>query len=235
MTAADRVRVGVIGCGMVAQAEHLPNLLQLSDRFQIAALADPSAAVRDAMGARYSVSRVYEDHAALLEAGQLDAVVISAPAATHAEITVAALDAGAHVFVEKPLCITLADADRIIAARDRAQRVVQVGYMKRFDPAWERMLAELPGSAAELRYIRVMCHDPEWVPFFAEGDIVKGTDVPTDVIEATRRAESEQVEEAVGDGSPAAVFAFSDAYLGSMVHDVNVVHGLLERLRGPPS
>jgi Oxidoreductase family, NAD-binding Rossmann fold len=229
----SRVRVGVVGCGMVAQAEHLPNLLQLSDRFEIAALADPSPSVREAMGRRYSVSRVYEDYAALLDARDLDAVVISAPAATHAEITVAALDAGVHVFVEKPLCITLANADRIIAARDRAQRVVQVGYMKRFDPAWERMLAELPASAGELRYLRVMCHDPEWVPFFAEGDIVKGSDVAADVIESTKRAESEQVEEAVGNRSPQVVFAFSDAYLGSMVHDVNIVHGLLERMGEP--
>jgi predicted dehydrogenase len=229
----SRVPVGVIGCGMVAQAEHLPNLLQLSDRFEIAALADPSATVREAMASRYSVTRVYEEYGELLEAGDVDAVVISAPAATHAEIAVAALEAGVHVFVEKPLCITLADVDRIIAARDRAQRVVQVGYMKRYDPAWERMLAELPASADELRYIRVMCHDAEWVPFFAEGDIVKGPDVPREVIAATRRAESEQVEQAVGDGSPEAVFAFSDAYLGSMVHDVNVVHGLLERMGEP--
>src|SRR5215831_16260574 len=233
MSPEARVRVGVIGCGMVAQAEHLQNLLQLSDRFEIAALADPSARVREAMAARYAVSRTYADYAELLDAGNLDAVLVSAPAATHAQITLAALDAGLHVFVEKPLCITLADADRMIAARDRTPRVVQVGYMKRFDPAWERMLAELPASTDDLRYIRVMCHDPEWVPIFAEGDIVKGADVAQDVIEATRRAESEQVEEAVGDGSPAAVFAFSDAYLGSMVHDVNIVHGLLERLGEP--
>jgi Oxidoreductase family, NAD-binding Rossmann fold len=232
MNAHSRLRVGVVGCGMVAQAEHLQNLLQLSGRFQIAALADPSAIVREAMGARYSVTSVHPDYRPLLE-DELDAVVISAPAATHAEVTIAALEAGLHVFVEKPLCITLADADRIIAARDRASRVVQVGYMKRFDPAWERMLAELPDSAEELRYVRVMCHDPEWVPFFAEGDIVKGPDIPADVVEATKRAESEQVMEAVGDGSVAAVFAFSDAYLGSMVHDVNVVHGLLERLGEP--
>jgi Oxidoreductase family, NAD-binding Rossmann fold len=232
MNADSRVRVGVVGCGMVAQAEHLQNLLQLSDRFRIAALADPSATVREAMGARYAVASMHADYRALLE-DDLDAVVISAPAATHAEVTIAALEAGLHVFVEKPLCIALADADRIIAARDRASRVVQVGYMKRFDPAWERMLAELPSSAGELRYIRVMCHDPEWVPFFAEGDIVKGPDVPTDVVEATKRAESEQVEQAVRDGSEAAVFAFSDAYLGSMVHDVNVVHGLLEQLGEP--
>jgi len=218
---------------MVAQAEHLQNLLHLFDRFEIAALADPSRTVREAMAARYAVRSVYDDYRSLLDAGGVDAVLVSAPAAVHVEVALAALDAGVHVFVEKPLCITLADADRIVAARDRAGKVVQVGYMKRYDPAWERMLAELPKSAAELRYLRVMCHDPEWVPFFTESEIIKGTDVPDDVITATRQAEAQQVEEAVGDGSREAVFAFSDAYLGSMVHDVNVVHGLLERLGEP--
>src|SRR5207237_3493026 len=133
----------------------------------------------------------------------VDAVLVAAPAATHAEIVIAALDAGLHVFAEKPLCITLADADRIIAARDRAGMVVQVGYMKRHDPAWQRMLAELPASAEDLRYIRVTCHDPEWVPFFAEGDIVKGADVAREVIEAPKRAECERVEGEGGGGAPA--------------------------------
>ena len=57
----------------------------------------------------------------------------------------AALDAGLHVFVEKPMCITLADADAIIAARDRAGKVVQVGTMKRYDPAVEAMLEDAAG------------------------------------------------------------------------------------------
>jgi predicted dehydrogenase len=225
--------VGVVGCGMVAQAEHLQNLLQLFDRFRIAALADPSRVVREAMSTRYAVASVHDDYRSLLDAGGIDAVLVSAPAAAHTEVVLASLDVGLHVFVEKPMCITLADADRIVAARDRAGKVVQVGYMKRFDPAWKRMLAELPESASDVRYVRVTCHDPEWVPFFAEGDIVKGTDVPAEVIAATKRADAEQVEAAVGTASPEAVFAFSDAYLGSMVHDVNVVHGLLERLGEP--
>ncbi len=233
MSEATRIRIGVVGCGMVAQAEHLPYLSELQDRFELAAVADPSRTVREAVGARYAVPGVHEDYRSLLDAGGLDAVLIAAPAATHAEVVLAALGAGLHVFVEKPLCISVPDADRIVEARDRAGRVVQVGFMKRYDPAWERLLAELPATAEGLRYLRVMCHDPEWLPFFAEGDIVKGRDVPPELIEATRRSESEQVEEAVGDGSPEAVFAFSDAYLGSMGHDVNAVHGLLERLGEP--
>src|SRR5262249_31957280 len=143
------------------------------------------------------------------------------------------LDAGLHVFVEKPMCITLADADAIVAARDRTGLVVQVGTMKRFDPAYERMLEELPSSAAHLRYVSVVVNDPEFVPYFEPGEIVRGNDVPAAVVDATRRAEAEQVEAAVGSGAPDVVQAFSESFLGSLVHDVNLVHGLLERMGEP--
>ena len=111
----------------------------------------------------------------MLDAGGLDAVVVCSPAGTHAEVVLAALDAGVHVFVEKPMCITLADADAIIAARDRAGKVVQVGTMKRYDPAVEAMLAELPGASADLRYVSVVVYDPEFEPFFEPGEIVRGS------------------------------------------------------------
>ena len=154
------VRVGVIGAGLVAQAEHLPYLASLREQFTITSLAEPSRTVRDALGVRYGIAGLYADYRALLDAGGLDAVVICSPAGTHAEVAVAALDAGLHVFVEKPMCITLADADAIIAARDRAAKVVQVGTMKRHDPAVEAMLEALPLSAADLRYVSVAVADP---------------------------------------------------------------------------
>ena len=105
--------------------------------------------------------------------------------------------------------------------------------MKRHDPAVQRALAELPETASELRYVSIVVNDPEWLPYFLPGDIVRGTDVPQDVIDAARRAESEQVEEAVGRGDPEACFAFSDGYLGSLVHHVNIVNGFLERMGEP--
>jgi hypothetical protein len=105
--------------------------------------------------------------------------------------------------------------------------------MKRYDPAVERMLAELPDSAETLRYISVVVNDPEFEPFFAPGEIVRGSDVPRDLIDATVRSEAEQVEEAVGAGDPDSVRAFSESFLGSMIHDLNVVHGMLERLGEP--
>jgi len=228
-----RLRVGVVGGGLVAQAMHLHYLAARHDLFELTELAEPSATVREALGARHRIPRLHADYRGLLEEGGLDAILVSSPAGAHAEVVLAALDAGLHVFVEKPMCITLADADAIIAARDRAARVVQVGTMKRFDPAYERMLAELPESASELRYVSVVVNDPEFVPYFEPGEIVRGDDVPRNVVEATRKAEAEQVEAAVGSGAPDVVQAFSESFLGSMVHDVNLVHGLLEKMGEP--
>ena len=105
--------------------------------------------------------------------------------------------------------------------------------MKRYDPAVERMLAELPDTAADLRYVSVVVYDPEFEPFFGPGEIVRGSDVPQDVITATRASEAAQVEAAVGSSHPDVVHAFSESFLGSMLHDLNVVHGLLERMGEP--
>jgi predicted dehydrogenase len=227
------VRVGVVGGGLVAQAEHLHYLAAQRNLFELAALAEPSRTVREALGARYGIAGLHADHRELLDAGGLDAVVVCSPAGTHTRVVLDALDAGLHVFVEKPMCITLADADAIIAARDRTTRVVQVGTMKRFDPAYERMVAELPATAETLRYVSVVVNDPEFDPYFADWEIVRGNDVPADVIAAGRRAESEQVEAAVGAGDPDTVRAFSESFLGSLLHDLNAVHGLLERMNEP--
>jgi len=232
-TRNERLRTGVIGGGMIAQAMHLPHLNELQDRFAVTGLAEPSEQVRSALCARFGIGGSFADWRSMLDQASLDAVVIASPAGTHAEIVLAALALGLHVFCEKPLAITLADIDRIVDARDGAGRVVQVGYMKRHDPAFERALEELPQSADRLRYVNIVVNDPEWVPYFLPGDILRASDVPAAVIDATRRAESEQVEEAVGRGDPEACFAFSDGYLGSLVHHVNIVNGFLERMGEP--
>jgi predicted dehydrogenase len=224
------LRVGVVGGGLIAQAMHLPYLAEKRDRFTIASLAEPSPTVREALGARYGIPQLHEDHRELL--AEVDAIAVCSPAGTHAEIVLDALDAGVHVFVEKPMCITLRDADAIVAAQDHTGLVVQVGTMKRFDPAYERMLGELPETAGTLRYVSVVVNDPEFEPFFG-AEIVRGADLPRDLIETTRRGEAEQVEAAVGSGDPDTVRAFSESYLGSMIHDLNVVHGLLEAMGEP--
>jgi predicted dehydrogenase len=230
---AERVRVAVVGAGLISQAMHLPHLVRLSERFELVALVDPSATVRERVGARYGAPLCCESHLEAFELARPDAVIVASPNGTHAEITLAALVAGIHVFVEKPLCITLADADAIIAARERAGRVVQVGYNNRFDPVFERLLEELPRSSERLRYVNVLVHDPEFDPYFGPDDLIRGADVSARLVAASAADEARQVAAAVGAADADTITAFSGGFLGSLVHQVNLVHGMLERMGEP--
>jgi predicted dehydrogenase len=225
--------VAVIGAGLISQAMHLPHLALLRDRFELAVVADPSRSVRERVGDRFGIPiRVGTAGEAIAQPG-LDAVVVATPNATHAQTVLAALDGGLHVFVEKPLAITLEHVDAIIAAQRASNLVVQVAYNNRFDRSYEKLVAELPDSTAGLRYISVLMHDPEFDPYFGAEDLTRGADVPPALIEQTLAEEAAQVKQAVGCDDDAAVRAFSGGFLGSLVHQVNMVHGMLERMREP--
>src|SRR5215510_2965360 len=101
-----QLRVGLVGAGLVGQAEHAFYLWEERERFAFLGLADASAAVRDALNQRYGLQHVHADIESLF-ACNLDALVIAAPDAFHADFAVAALEAGLHVLCEKPLALTL--------------------------------------------------------------------------------------------------------------------------------
>lgn len=224
-----KLRVGIIGAGLITQVEHLPNLLALPEMFEVVAVADPSAKVRAHLTARWGVETVATPEA--LFEKRLDAVVVATPDALHARLITAALERGLHVFTEKPLCYAVEDADAVIKARDKAQRVVQVGYMKRFDPAYEALAAMVRGQGARLRYISVEVNDPDAWPFVAHRDLCAGDDVPAAVIAEAQQARKEQISKALGkQPTEDQLRGFAGPYCSSLVHDVNAVHGLLDEM-----
>jgi len=200
------VRIGLVGAGFVAQVVHLPQLRDAAGRFHLAALAEPDARVREAVAARWDVPAAFAGHAEMLAACELDAVLVCSPNATHAEVVLDALAAGCHVLVEKPLCLGVGDADRVIDAAGRARRVVQVAYMKRFDPAYEELIHDLARDGDEPAYITSVTVDPGLAPHFGP------------YVAPSRPARS-------GAGR-----LLSDAFMGALVHDVNAVHGILDAL-----
>lgn len=229
-SAVKGLRVGLIGAGLVGQAEHAFYLWEERERFDFVALADASASVREALGARYGIEQLHGDIHGLLSCG-LDAVVIAAPDALHPDFAVAALDAGAHVLCEKPLALTLAGCDRIKAARDRAGRVVQVAYMKRHDPAYRRALELLPDRIADVRLISVEVNDPDFEPFVAHLPMTWPNDLPAALRSEARAATASQLRESAGtDLTDVSARALGGGYLSSMVHDVAVAHGMLAHL-----
>ncbi len=223
---ADRLKIGVIGGGLIAQVEHIPNLLALGDRFEIAGVSDPSATVRDGLSARFGVSTC-ADASDLL--GQvLDAVVIAAPDPWHGDLARAAMDAGIHVFCEKPLCYGLAEMDELAAAQQRNDVVLQVGYMKRFDPSYEAALELVAGKRDRLRLVTVEVNDPDAWPFVAHHPLVSAAEDLSELSAETARRRRSQVEAALGLSPCETVFrGFTAAYCSALVHDVNAVHGLL--------
>ncbi|MBI4921472.1 MAG: Gfo/Idh/MocA family oxidoreductase [Devosia nanyangense] len=224
----DQLRVGIVGCGLITQVEHLPNLLALPELFKVIGVADPSAKVRAHLTDRTGVASYAT--ADELFGQKPDAVVVATPDAYHADIIVQALARGFHVFTEKPLCYDVADARRILAARNKAARVVQVGYMKRFDPAY-RALCDLIAArpAGPLLAVTVDVVDSDAWAYVAHRDLLTPDDVPAELVAEGRARRQAQVAAALG-GAPDALVArgFAGPFCSSLVHDINLVQGLLE-------
>jgi hypothetical protein len=229
----ERLRVGVVGAGMIAQVEHIPNLLYLSPLYDLVGVADPSVVVRAAIRERPGVPGYAT--AAELMSQPLDAIIVAVPDPLHAQTVLDALAAGLHVFCEKPLCFTEPEAAAIAAARDRAGRVVQVGYMKRFDPNYEAALTYLPEGGRGLRYISVEVSDPDSWPFVAHRPLTRADDVPAALIADSRASQRAQAAEALGmevDGE--ALRGYCDPLMSGIVHCVNAVHGMLDHMGVEP-
>jgi predicted dehydrogenase len=149
----EPLRVGVVGCGQIAQIMHLPYLKELP-QFQVTAVCDLSPMVVEAVGERYAVPTRVTDYYDLVNRDDVDAVAVLTM--EHAEVAEAAAAAGKHLFIEKPLGFSLAETDRVIAAVEQAGVTAMVGYMKRYDPGYEYGAARMQ-AMDDVRLIRV--HD----------------------------------------------------------------------------
>jgi predicted dehydrogenase len=133
---------------------HLPSLRRLEDRFAVTAVADASASVARRVAGHWGVAAHGTDWREAIGRADVDAVLVTCPNAYHADVTLAALRAGKHVLVEKPMCITRREADAIVAAREDTGLVVQVGYMRRY-PAAFRQACRRVAAMPRIRLARV--------------------------------------------------------------------------------
>ena len=149
----DRLRVGVIGLGY--WGPNYARVLSELPAADLVAACDLSEDAISPLAARYPAARMGRDPRTILEADDVDAVVVATPTSTHYALTRAALDAGKHVLCEKPLASTVAQCDELIAAAKRARRVLFVGHTFIFNPA-VRQMRELVASGALGRVL--YCH-----------------------------------------------------------------------------
>ena len=128
----DRVRIAVVGCGYIAQAEHIPCLLTARG-LELAAIVEPRPRTRAALAERLAVPAFATMDELLSDDPALDAVDICATPMAHAPLVEAAAAAGKHILVEKPLCHSPSEAREMAETAERHGVHLMVGYMRRFD------------------------------------------------------------------------------------------------------
>lgn len=154
------VRVGLIGAGRMGSF-HAENLAWRVPGAILAAVADPQPGAAEALTNKLGVAKAYSDLYALLQDPEIEAVAIAAPARTHAEWVIAAAKAGKHVFCEKPMAVTLDEADRAIATAKAAGVVLQVGFNRRFDSGFAAAIAAVKaGENGTTQLSRSLTRDP---------------------------------------------------------------------------
>src|SRR3954469_15642620 len=157
---AEPVGVALIGSGRMGSF-HAETLARRLPGARLAAVADAAPGAADRLVGALGAGRACRDAAQLWDDPDVDAVVIATPARTHADLVVAATGAGKAVFCEKPMAVTLADADRAIDAARAAGVVLQVGFNRRFAPDWAaaRQLID-SGALGTPRLLRSLTRDP---------------------------------------------------------------------------
>jgi predicted dehydrogenase len=220
----------VIGCGLIAQVMHLHYLRELADRYEIAALCDLSRTVVDRVGDAYSVTRRFTDWRALLQE-PLDAVMVLTTG-SHEAIAVAAAQAGRHVFIEKPIALSEAEGQSIVAAGKKAGVQLMVGYMKRYDPAVERMADELR-KVVPMRFAQSTTAEYPLKWYVAHYPIVRGTDIDPSTMTALQADDEARVTAAIGISDATLRQVYRHSLLDSMIHDLNLMRGLLGEPKRP--
>ena len=138
------IRIGIIGCGKIAQVRHLPEYAA-NPHAEVVAYYDKNRARAEEMAAKYG-GDVCDSYFDLLNRNDIDAVSICVENRSHAEISTAALYAGKHVLCEKPMAVTLAECESMVAAAERNGKHLMIGHNMRFDPVHRKAKELLDGG-----------------------------------------------------------------------------------------
>jgi predicted dehydrogenase len=143
------LRVGVLGCGPIAQAAHFESCTKARNAM-LYAICDVADDLRDRMAATHAPTRSFNDYDAMLADPELEAVVIATSDAFHVPAALRALQAGKHVLCEKPLAVNIEQAESLRGAVKASGKVLQVGHMKRFDAGLQAAKAFIDGPMGQL-------------------------------------------------------------------------------------
>jgi predicted dehydrogenase len=221
---AKRLKVGVIGGGLIAQVMHLHYLRELSDRFEIAAICDLSADAREAVAREYGVTQQFDSWQELI-AQPFDAVLVLT-SGSHAPAAIAAAEAGMHVLVEKPMCFSVTEGRAMVDAADKAGVTLMVAYNKRYDPAYLRLVEESV-SLRDIRLFRITTLESPLEPYVSHYNLRRGGPLPRELVEKLGEDNQARITAAIGEADPLSRWAYHLVLLDSLVHELNAMRGVM--------
>jgi len=155
----EPLSIGLIGAGRIGTS-HAQVVAERVPTARLAAVADPQPGAAEALAHRFG-ARAFLDPLELIADPEVKAVLIAASSTAHADLIVAAAGAGKAIFCEKPMSMTLDDADRALAAVARAGVALQVGFNRRFDRGFRAAHdAVAAGAIGEVQLMRSLTRDP---------------------------------------------------------------------------
>ncbi|MBD2845945.1 Gfo/Idh/MocA family oxidoreductase [Paenibacillus sp. IB182496] len=160
-------RVGIIGCGGIANGKHLPSLKKLAN-VQLVAFCDIIEERAQKAASEYGAegATVYTDYRELLKDGSIEVIHVCTPNDSHAEIAIAALESDKHVMCEKPMAKTAADAKRMMETAERTGKKLTIGYNNRFRP--------------DSQHLKKVCEDGDLGHiYYAKAHAIRRRAVPT--------------------------------------------------------
>jgi predicted dehydrogenase len=143
------LKVGVLGCGPIAQAAHFESCAKARNA-GLYAICDVAPDLLERMAWTHKPERTFSTYEAMLDDPAVEAVIVATSDAFHVEASIAALEAGKHVLCEKPLGIAVEETERLGKAVQASGRVLQVGHMKRFDAGLEAAKAFIDAEMGEM-------------------------------------------------------------------------------------
>ena len=236
---ARPLRIGVIGCGGIAQMMHLPHLNERPDLFDVRIIADVKQDVLDWVGQRYGIKERTVDPMKVVTHKDVEAVLLLA-SGSHEALARATLENKKHLFVEKPFGYDIPETESLIAVAKKSGMQAMVGYHKRFDPAFRRARELVKAMPEGLRFVEVTVLHPDDGAYRAHHPIGPN---PENTYRYSAEAEAADVRgtQAAVTDSPVAKHMFEVAgakatldqrvaakiATESLIHDLNVVRGVL--------
>lgn len=215
----EKLRMGYVGCGAMAQKVHIPNIMSLPD-VELLAIAEVRPMLGKLVQTRYAIPRLFQSHLELAADEDIQAVAVSGHFAGQGELAIDLLKAGKDVFMEKPMAVSVEQGERILAAERKSGRRLMVGYMKRYDRG-NLLVKDLvtqfrrTGEIGNLRYIRNhgFC-----------GDWIAGLDTPFESTDEPYPA----IGPMIPSWMPEQFYQQYISYLQQYTHNVNLVRWLLD-------